>query len=109
MIKQLDLEKYLPLTEATYYILLALANPLHGYGIMQKVDEVSTGMVKLGPGTLYGALSNLQNEGLIEMIGEEDRRKTYMLTEKGKRVLENQVKRLEVMLSNGMEVVGSPK
>ena len=109
MIKQLDLEKYLPLTEATYYILLALANPLHGYGIMQKVDEVSTGMVKLGPGTLYGALSNLQNEGLIEMIGEEDRRKTYMLTEKGKRVLENQVKRLEVMLSNGMEVVGGPK
>jgi DNA-binding PadR family transcriptional regulator len=105
MIKQPELEKYLPLTEATYYILLALIEPMHGYGIMQKVEEVSAGMVKLGPGTLYGAISNLQNEGLIKMIGEGDRRKIYLLTDKGKRVLQNQVKRLEVMLSNGMEIV----
>jgi DNA-binding PadR family transcriptional regulator len=105
MIKQPELEKYLPLTEATYYILLALIEPMHGYGIMQKVEDVSAGMVKLGPGTLYGAISNLQNEGLIKMIGEGDRRKIYLLTDKGKRVLQNQVKRLEVMLSNGMEIV----
>jgi DNA-binding PadR family transcriptional regulator len=104
-----ELEKYLPLTEATYYILLALVKPLHGYGIMQRVEEISAGMVKLGPGTLYGALSNLQNEGLIEMIREGDRRKIYLLTDKGKRVLKNQVKRLELMLSNSMQLVNYPK
>lgn len=100
-------EKYLPLTEATYYILLALVNPLHGYGIMQRVEEISAGMVKLGPGTLYGALSNLQNQGLIEMIQEGDRRKIYQLTDRGTHVLKNQVKRLELMLFNGMELVNS--
>lgn len=46
--------KYLPLTEATYYILISLAEPLHGCGIMQNVTELSQGKVRLGPGTLYG-------------------------------------------------------
>jgi DNA-binding PadR family transcriptional regulator len=109
MKNQIELEKYLPLTEAKYYILLVLMRPLHGYGIMQKVEEVSTGMVKLGPGTLYGALSNLQNEGLIEMVREGDRRKTYLLTKKGRQVLKNQVKRLEMMLRNGMTSVADLK
>ena len=47
-------QKYIPLTEATYYILLSLVKPLHGYGIMQMVEEMTNGEVKLGPGTLYG-------------------------------------------------------
>jgi DNA-binding PadR family transcriptional regulator len=97
--------KYLPLTEATYYILLALVEPLHGYGVMQKVDKLSDGTVNVGPGTLYGAFTNLEKEGLITMIKEEDRRKSYALTGKGKKVLAEQVRRLEIMSRNGQTIL----
>ena len=60
-----DTNKYLPLTESTYYIMLTLVEPLHGYAVMQKVEEISKGTVKVGPGTLYGAFTSLENEGLI--------------------------------------------
>jgi DNA-binding PadR family transcriptional regulator len=97
--------KYLPLTEATYYILLSLAEPLHGYGIMQKVERISEGTVSIGPGTLYGAFSNLEKEGLITMVKEEDRRKSYALTEKGRQVLKEQIRRLAIMAQNGQDVL----
>lgn len=96
-----NLQKYLPLTEATYYILTALAEPLHGYAVMQRVEQVSLGTVKLGPGTLYGAFGTLEKEKLIRMTAEDERRKSYTLTEKGRRLLALQVERLEIMLSNG--------
>lgn len=54
--------KYLPLTESTYYILLSLIDPLHGYGIMQKVERISEGTVSIGPGTLYGAFTTLERK-----------------------------------------------
>jgi len=57
-----------PLTEASYYILISLLEPLHGYAVMQKVREMSGGRVRLGPGTLYGALSTMQSADLIEMV-----------------------------------------
>jgi DNA-binding PadR family transcriptional regulator len=69
--EQKNITKYLPLSEATYYILLALVEPLHGYGIMQKVEGMSEGTVNIGPGTMYGAFSNLEKEGLITMVKEE--------------------------------------
>jgi DNA-binding PadR family transcriptional regulator len=100
-----DTHKYLPLTESTFYILLALVEPLHGYGVMQKVEKVSQGAVRLGPGTLYGAFQTLEREKLIRMVREENRRKCYQLTEKGKRVLSRQVERLQVMARNGLEVM----
>src|SRR5512136_2836878 len=93
--------RYLPLTESTYYILLALAEPLHGYGIMQKVEKLSEGTVRLGPGTLYGALQSLEKEALIVKVGEDERRKIYAMTEKGREVLKRQINRLEIMLRNG--------
>jgi DNA-binding PadR family transcriptional regulator len=99
--------KYLPLSESTYYILLALAEPLHGYGVMQKVEQVSLGTVHLGPGTLYGAFQTLDKEGLIRMVREEERRKCYQLTTKGRAVLAEQVRRLLVMTRAGERVVGS--
>ena len=49
---QFDTSPYLPLTEATYYTMLCLVEPRHGYGIMQEVRRISQGAVKLGPGTL---------------------------------------------------------
>jgi DNA-binding PadR family transcriptional regulator len=97
-----NIEKYLPLTEATYYIMLALVQPLHGYGVMQKVEEISQGTVKIGPGTLYGAFTSLEKEGLIIKVKEEERRKSYTLTLKGRAVLSIQIKRLELMSQNGL-------
>ncbi len=52
MMTEKEANKYLPLTEATYYIMLSLVEPLHGYGVMQKVNEISQGTVSVGPGTL---------------------------------------------------------
>jgi DNA-binding PadR family transcriptional regulator len=99
-----DTSKYLPLTESTYYIMLTLVEPLHGYAVMQKVEEISTGTVKVGPGTLYGAFTALEKEGLIVKVKEENRRKSYVLTPKGKKVLINQIERLEIMTRNGLSV-----
>lgn len=98
------LKKYLPLTEATYYIMLALVEPLHGYGVMQKVEQISQGVVKIGPGTLYGAFSSLEKEGLIRMVKEEERRKCYQLTDRGRQVLIGQIDRLEIMNANGSPI-----
>jgi DNA-binding PadR family transcriptional regulator len=100
-----DTNKYLPLTESTCYIMLTLVEPLHGYAVMKKVEEISKGTVKVGPGTLYGAFTSLEEEGLIAKVKEENRRKSYVLTPKGKKVLMNQMKRLEIMTQNGLSVM----
>ena len=100
-----DTNKYLPLTESTYYIMLTLVEPLHGYAVMQKVEQISKGTVKVGPGTLYGAFTSLEKEGLIVKVKEEERRKSYLLTPKGKKVLMNQIERLEIMTQNGLSVI----
>ncbi len=99
--KEKRITDYLPLSEATYYIMLALVNPMHGYGVMQFIEEVSGGAVRIGPGTLYGAVSTLENEKLIDMVREEGRRKEYQLTDKGKAVLNAQLDRLEQMVGLG--------
>ena len=99
-----EIEKYLPLSESTCYILLSLVEPLHGYVLMQKVETMSQGTVKIGPGTLYGAFTVLEKEGLIVKVDERDRRKSYMLTSKGKKVLQEQVRRSEILVRNGIEI-----
>ena len=96
-----DYSKYLPLSEATYYILVALDEPLHGYAIMQKVEAISEGTVVIGPGTLYGAFSTLEKQGLIAMVKEEARRKYYALTGRGREVLAEQLRRLHIMVRSG--------
>jgi DNA-binding PadR family transcriptional regulator len=105
MAGHVETNKYLPLTESTYYILLALVAPLHGYGVMQKVDNLSEGTVKIGPGTLYGALQSLEKEALIVKVGEEERRKLYVLTSKGREVLKQQINRLSIMVRSGLAVL----
>ena len=102
-------KKYLPLSEATYYILLALLEPLHGYAVMQKVEQISEGSVRLGPGTLYGAFSNLEANKLIVKVGEEGRRKSYTLTPNGKAVLIEQVNRLEIKARNGKRLTSAER
>ena len=103
-----ETSRHLPLTEATYCILLALAEPLHGYGIMQKVEAGSDGSVRIGPGTLYGALTVLEKEKLISRFDEVDRRKRYALTEKGRRVLAAELARLRLLTRMGDTVLGAP-
>ena len=81
-------DKNLPLTETVYYILLALYEPAHGYIIMQRVEELSGGQVRLAAGTLYGAVENLLGKGLIVSIPSDDvRRKVYAISQAGKEVL----------------------
>lgn len=102
MATKFETGKYLPLTEATYCIMLALIEPRHGYAVMQKVAEISRGQVKVGPGTLYGVFTTLESEKLIVKVKEEDRRKSYTLTDKGRAVLAEQIKRLELMNQCGL-------
>lgn len=97
----LNYSKYLPLSEATFYVLAALREPLHGYALMQKVEAMSEGKVVIGPGTLYGAFAALEKQELIEKLSEVERRKVYRLTDKGRQVLAEQVKRLAIMVRNG--------
>ncbi|KAA0546292.1 helix-turn-helix transcriptional regulator [Bacillus sp. BGMRC 2118] len=97
---------YLPLTHTTYYILISLITPLHGYGIMQKVEEMSNGEVKLGPGTLYGALSKLEKQNMISKTEEdEERRKCYVLTQLGKQVVKLEWERLQTLVEVSRKLV----
>ncbi|MDN5373002.1 MAG: hypothetical protein PWR19_2048 [Carnobacterium sp.] len=91
--------KLLPLSETMHLILLALREPLHGYAIMQKIEEMSSGNVRIAAGTLYGALDNLVKQDWIEPYPSEDpRRKIYLITPHGLEILEIEKKRLEEMI-----------
>ena len=104
-----QIAKHLPLSEATFFIMLALVTPKHGYGVMQMVEEISEGTVKIGPGTLYGAFSNLEKEKLIAMVREEGRRKEYQLTQDGLLVLKAQIERLRMMVGLGDDAISHEK
>ena len=95
------------LTESTYYILLSLYTPQHGYGIMQRTEVLSGGRVRLAAGTLYGALTSLCDKGWIAPlpVGENSRKKEYQLTEKGLEVLKNELNRLRQLVANGETVL----
>lgn len=97
------LEKDIPLTEAVYYILLAVRKPNHGYGIIQEVEQLTGGRVVLGVGTLYGAIQTLQKKEWIHIYSvdtESRKKKEYIITESGKEVFEAERKRLEELLEN---------
>ena len=95
------------LTESTYYILLSLYTPQHGYGIMQRTEALSGGRVRLAAGTLYGALTSLCDKGWIAPlpVGENSRKKEYQLTGKGLEVLKNELNRLRQLVANGETVL----
>lgn len=95
------------LTEAVYYILLSLTKPMHGYGIMQNVEQLSNGRVKLAAGTLYGALSTLLEKGWINAFSEENksRKKEYLITDKGKEILYAEINRLKELIENGNRIM----
>jgi DNA-binding PadR family transcriptional regulator len=96
------------LTEAVYYILLSLLEPLHGYGIMQNVETLSRERVRLAAGTLYGAISTMLEKGWIRALpGQKDsRRKEYVITESGRKVLTGEIMRLQELITNGKNALG---
>jgi DNA-binding PadR family transcriptional regulator len=98
-------KKNQPLTEAVYYILLSLYTPLHGYGIMQNVKSITNGRVNLGAGTLYGAINTLLTKGFITEFSDDPSKKTYIITQEGKTVLSNELKRLKELVQNGEEIL----
>ena len=89
------------LTETTYYILLSLYRPLHGYGIMQRTEELSGGRIRLAAGTLYGALNAMVDKGWITLLPIEGRKKEYQLTPKGLNVLQKELARLRELVASG--------
>ena len=99
-------ESFLPLPPATFHILLALADgELHGYAIMKDVADRSDGAVRLGPGTLYGALKRLLETKLLEECGEradpdrgDERRRYYRLTSLGRLVARAEAARLDALV-----------
>ncbi len=104
------------ITEAVYYILLSLMKPLHGYGIMQNVEQLSNGRVKLAAGTLYGAINTLLEKGWITAAGatspaiglsqdKGNRKKEYLITERGKEMLQAEISRLQELLENGTRIM----
>ena len=89
------------LTETTYYILLSLYTPLHGYGIMQRSAELSSGRIRLAAGTLYGALNAMTEKGWIRLLPGDGRKKEYQLTPKGLEILQKELGRLRELVTNG--------
>lgn len=93
------------LTEVTFFILLSLYKPKHGYAIMQFIEAKTEGRLVLGAGTLYGALTSLQEKGWIVRYGDDSgRKKEYLLTKLGREIAEAELKRLNrlVMLASGI-------
>lgn len=95
------------LTEAVYYILLSLMQPLHGYGIMQYVSELSKDRVQLGPGTLYGALNTLVKKDWIRIYDTKakGRKKEYIITDTGREILQDEINRLQELLLAGQHIM----
>ena len=94
-------EEFLPLSEVTFQVLLALIDrERHGYGIMHEVEIRTAGRVRLGAGTLYGALKRLVGGGLVEEAGErsdssdDERRRYYRLSPLGRAVARAEARRL---------------
>ncbi|WP_368498228.1 PadR family transcriptional regulator [Herbiconiux sp. A18JL235] len=93
-------DPYLPLTETVAYTLLALVEPGHGYAVMARVESMSDGEVRLAPGTMYGALENLEKQKLIARVANADaRRKVYQITELGYRTLARDAERMAHLVS----------
>ena len=97
-----------PLTESLYYILVSVTKPNHGYGIMENISKITNNRLNMGAGTLYGAINILLDKGYIKLYSEDlesRKKKEYLITDLGKQVLKEEIKRLEELIKNGKEVL----
>ncbi len=95
---------YVPMTETGFYILLCLQQPMHGYGIVQRVEQLTGGEIRLSPGTMYGTLSKMEKDRIISFVREEEKRRIYCITELGREVLQMEMRRIERLFRNVKEV-----
>jgi len=93
-------KRYIPMSETMFYILLSLREVRHGYAIMQYVKELTNGRVVLGAGTVYSSIGKLEGDGLIKAVSEENRRKTYIISENGNQILREEAIRIAELYKN---------
>ncbi|NKF06861.1 helix-turn-helix transcriptional regulator [Clostridium gasigenes] len=99
-------EQFQNLTEPMYYILMSLLKENCGVDIMASVDEISNGRVRVGPGTLYALLGKFEKENMIKETEVQGRKRSYIITEKGKVILLEEYRRLISMASDGENILG---
>ena len=102
----MDNKKTKALTQPMFYILLSLTEKRHGYEVMQYIDWLTKGRVKVGPGTLYSLLSRFDDDGYIQMVSDEDNKKTYLISSLGKLALDKEIERLKLLLNDASRVKG---
>lgn len=94
-------EQFQNLTEPMYYILISLLEERCGVDIMEAVSKISKGRVKVGPGTLYNLLGKFEKEKIIKETEVQGRKRSYIITDKGKEILQDEYKRLINMVNEG--------
>lgn len=92
--------RYIPMSETMFYILLSLRQERHGYAIMQHVRELTGGRIELGAGTVYSSIGKLEGDGLIVPVAEKNRRKTYQISETGEAILREEANRIKELYGN---------
>ena len=106
----MDLEKlkkkYIPMTETFFYILSAMIEARHGYAVIKYVEEVTQGRIILGSGTIYGTLNKMQRDGLIVLFEDVNRKTVYIISELGKQLLSEEIRRLTLVHSYAKQVEG---
>lgn len=91
---------YVPMTESGFYILFCLQQPQHGYGISQRVKQMTGGELVISAGTMYGTLSKMEKDGLIAFVRDEEKRKLYQITPLGGEVLSLELARIQRLYKN---------
>ncbi len=94
------------LTQPMYYVLLSLVEERHGYEIMQYISDLTDSRVKVGPGTLYALLARFEEDGTIVMVRELEKKKTYKISSEGRKLLEDEIHRLENLLEDARKILG---
>lgn len=91
---------YVPMTETGFYILFSLKEEMHGYNIGQMVQAMTNNEINIAPGTMYGTLSKMEKDGLIDFVRREENRKIYKISDLGREVLDLELKRIERLYIN---------
>ena len=99
------MKNYVPMSEPGFLLLMSLVTPRHGYGIMQSVQELTGGRVSMGASTFYTILYKMEQDGLIEVASEADRRKIYQITPQGREVLSAETRRVTQLAALASEMV----
>ena len=100
------LKAFMPMSETAYYILLSLSEPRHGYGIIQHVEEMTNGRIRLGSGTVYGTINKMKKAGIITIYADENRKTIYEITDLGKALMKSEINRIKELYNNAIKLEG---